>query len=156
MKVNPSELLNVFISDIPGAVIITADTHNSDEIFVVPGAIGVKTYIGCVEFGAGDDVSLFSDESCEDFDCVEGIMRLSFKKCKAIFNDVPIDGTAWLVIPREKDYVWERIDHLLKFQNEDQHIEEWEESGCNYELSGKEEIERLYHKRLNLRIGEFV
>jgi hypothetical protein len=156
MKVDREKLLDVFTSGIPGAVIITADTHNTDEIFVVPGAIGVKTYIGCVEFGSGDDTSTFCDESYEDFDTVEGIMRLSFKKCKAIFNDAPIDGTAWLVIPREKDYVWERIDHLLKFQNEDDHIKEWEDSGCDDEISGEEEIERMYKKRHNLRIGEYV
>ena len=143
MKVNRSELLDVFSSDIPGAVIISADSYNSDEMFIVPGAIGIKTYIGCVEFGPGDNNgATFSDECCGDFDCVEGIMRLSSKKCKAIFQDIPINGTAWLVTPQEYGYLWERIDNLLKLQNEEDEQEVV--------------IAELYEKRLNLRVGERI
>lgn len=140
-KVNREKLLDVFSSDIPGAVIISADSYY-DEVFIVPGVIGIKTYIGCVEFGAGDTIEIFNDEECKDFDEIEGIMRLSPKKCKAIFKDVPINGTAWLVTPQEYGYLWERIDHLLKFQNEKDEQEAV--------------VAEMYEKRFNLRVGEKI
>jgi hypothetical protein len=155
MKVNRSRLMDVFVSDIPGAVIITADSFADGSLFAVPGVTGVKTYIGCVEFGPGGFSDTFSDIMYNDFDEVEGVMRLGFEKCKAIFNDVPIPGTAWLVIPREKDYVWERIDHLLRFQNEAEHIAENTSSQDeDSKAVADKEIDDMYERRSNLSVGE--
>ncbi len=127
--------MDVFKSDIPGAVIVSKDSYD-DDVYVIPAIFGVKTYIGCIEFGIGTDTETF------EWDKPENSMKLNAKQCEEIYNDVPNDGTAWLVIPLEKDYVWERIDHLLKFQNED------DEQGVV--------VAELYEDRFNLRVGEKI
>ncbi len=146
MKVNREELLDVFISDIPGAVIVSKDTYN-DDIFVVPSSIGIKTYIGCVEFGLGNDNKSFDDVLC-DTEFPQQVMKLSKAQCLSLFLDVPISGTAWLVTLKEYGYLWERIDHLLRFQNE----KEYEEIDDDEEKY----VAELYEARFNLRVGEII
>ena len=138
-KYNREQLLDVFKSDIPGAVIISKDTASS-EVFITIAGIGIRTWIGCVEFGSADVNETYN------MMLPDTSFGLSDAECEKYYNDIPNEGTAWLVIPREKDYVWERIDHLLRFQNED----DYEDKYCPED----DYVDYLYFQRLNLRVGD--
>lgn len=142
-KVNREELLDVFKSDIAGAVIISKDTY-SGNVYIVPAICGIKTYIGCIEFGFGDRCDETYDDAAGDWDMPSQLMAMSKSQCKEIYKDIPNDGTAWLVTPGDRNYLWERIDHLLRFQNEE------DEEDDNFD------IDALYEKRLNLREGQLI
>ena len=137
-KIDESKLLDVFSSDIPGAVLISMDSDNF-EANIVPAVVGVKTYIGCIEFGRGDNNETYDYEGRDD-----EAMALYPTDCEKIYFGIPQAGTAWLVVPRpdKGDYVWHRVDHMLKFQNE----EDW----CD------NHIEDLYEQRWNLCIDEYI
>ncbi len=145
-KINKEELLSVFKSEIPGAMIISRNSYLFD-CYVTPAILGIKTYIGCVEFGPGDD-----HESYDQCGYVGNWFTTSQQECKAIYFDVPQDGTAWLVVPKENHYEWQRIDHLLRFQNEDEeYCDEDSRYGC-----GPDDLDEFYLKRHNLCVGEHI
>ena len=125
-----------------------AGLYDDDQVEIRNAEIGVRTFIGCVEFGSGGEIGkrrIDMRADCEILtseDDTDGISGAD--KCRERYYDAPHPGTAWLVVPDGENFIWKRIDHLLRFQNE----------ADNYWLTKDNGLEDLYMRRYNLCIGE--
>ena len=91
------------VCDKAGAVFISRDTDSYD-MNVWPAVYGIKKCEGCVFFRPSKEYS--------DMDMVDIV--ISEEAIREVYYDCPEEEEAWLVTPRGKDWVWERVDEQLK------------------------------------------
>jgi len=91
-------------NDTPGAMFISRDT-NYTSVYTWSALRGIEKQNGCVRFMPvkKGPRRYYSD-----------ILHLNPEQCKSTYYDYPEEEEAWLVTPKGKDFLWERVDEQLK------------------------------------------
>ena len=102
-------MMRQMFCDKPGAVFVARPTRSA--IITWPAVFGIQKHDGCVEFHfksyRGYGSKLWSNSS------YHGTL-MSDRDCLTAFYDCPEEEEAWLVTPKGKDWLWERVDGQLK------------------------------------------